>query len=163
MKSLPILSLLLSAACVLAGCGGGVDPDSAVAAANSNNIQRLSNLYLAFQSENGRVGPADDASLKEFIRGLPPNTLTRIGVEPGNVDAIFVSERDGQPFKLRYKVVGSMMGSNEPVVFESEGVDDKKMVGFLNMTQREVDSAEYDSLFAKGSAGAGPSTATPQQ
>jgi hypothetical protein len=159
--SLPILSALSLAACVLVGCGGSVDPSAAVAAANSTNIQRLTNLYQAYQSENGWVGPADDASLKEFIRGLPPNTLTRIGIEPGNVDAIFVSERDGQPFKFRYKVVGSMMGSTEPVVFESEGVDGKRMVGFLNMTQRDVDSAEYESLFAKGSAGAAPSTATP--
>jgi hypothetical protein len=154
MKSLPILSLILFAVCVFAGCGGSVDPDSAVAAANSSNIQRLTNLYMTFQSENGRIGPADDASLKDFIRSLPPTTLTRIGLEPGNVDSTFVSERDGQPFKLRYKVVGSMMGSDEPVVFESVGVGGKRMVGFLNMTQRDVDAAEYDSLFAKGIAGA---------
>lgn len=159
--SLPVLSALSLAACVLVGCGDSVNPDSAVAAANSNNIQRLTNLYQAYQSENGWVGPANDASLKEFIGGLPANTLSRIGIEPGNVDAIFTSERDGQSFKLRYKVVGSMMGSTEPVVFESEGVDGKRMVGFLNMTQREVDSAEYESLFAKGSAGAAPATATP--
>lgn len=139
---------------LLNGCGSDLNPNDAVAAANTNNIQRLSNLYLAFQSENGWVGPPDDSSLKEFIRGLPTNTLTRIGIEPNNVDSIFISDRDGQPFKLRYKVVGSMMGSTEPVVFESEGVDGQRMVGFLNMTQRDVDSAEYDSLFAKGSAGA---------
>jgi hypothetical protein len=155
MKSpLPLVSVLLLAVSLLTGCGSSVDPDSAVAAANSNNIQRLTNLYQAYQSENGWLGPADDALLKDFIRGLPPKTLTRISVDAGNVDAIFVSERDGKPFKLRYKVVGSMMGSTEPVVFESEGVGGKRMVGFLNMTQRDVDSAEYDSLFAKGSAGA---------
>jgi hypothetical protein len=153
------LPTLLVTVALLAGCAGEIDPDGAVAAANSSNIQRLTNLYLAYQSENGWVGPADDALLKDFIRGLPLSTLTRINVDPGNVDAIFVSERDGQPFKLRYKVLGNMMGSTEPVVFESEGVDGKRMVGFLNMTQREVDSTEYDSLFAKGSAGA----ATPQQ
>lgn len=136
------------------GCGRELNPNDAVAAANSSNIQRLTNLYLAYQSEHGWIGPGDDASLKEFIRGLPSNTLTRIGIEPSNVDSIFVSERDGQPFKLRYKVVGSMMGSLEPVVFEAEGSGGQRMVGFLNMTQRDVDSSEYDSLFAKGSAGA---------
>jgi hypothetical protein len=149
-----ILPFLLIVFTTLAGCGGDVDPDGAVAAANSSNIQRLTNLYLAYQSENGWIGPVDDASLKKFISTLPPTTLTRIGIEPGSIDAILVSERDGKPFKLRYKVVGNMMGSTEPVVFESEGVDGKRMVGFLNMTQRDVDPAEYDSLFAKGSAGA---------
>ena len=40
------------------------------------------------------------------------------------------------------------MGSSEPVIFEAVGVDGKREVGFLNMTQREVDAAEYDQLFA---------------
>jgi hypothetical protein len=145
----------LVAAITLTGCGGDTDPSSAVAAANSSNIQRVTNLYLAYQTENGWVGPPDEAKFKEFIRGLPGPTLSRIGIDPAQIDGIFTSERDGQPFKIRYKVVGNMMGSTEPVVFEAEGVGGQRMVGFLNMTQREVDAAEYDSLWAgKGAAAA---------
>ena len=40
------------------------------------------------------------------------------------------------------------MGSSEPVIFEAVGVDAKRMVGFLNMEQREVDEAEYRSLWS---------------
>ena len=41
-----------------------------------------------------------------------------------------------------------MMGCSEPVIFEAEGADGKRMVGFLNMEQREVDEAEYNDLWA---------------
>jgi hypothetical protein len=133
---------------LLAGCSRGVDPADAVAEMNSNNIQRLANLYLAYQTENGWVGPPDEAKFKDFIRGLSQAQLTRIGVDPAQIDSVFISDRDSQPFKIRYKVVGNMMGSSEPVVFEAEGVGGQRMVGFLNMTQREVDAAEYDSLWA---------------
>ena len=143
----------LLALAVLSGCTGSVDPSNAVAAANSSNIQRVANLYLAYQGDNNWVGPTDEEKFREFIRNLSPQILNRISVDPANLDQVFVSERDGQPFKIRYKVVGNSMGSTEPVVFESVGVDGQRMVGTLGMTQLEVDDAEYESLWAgKGTA-----------
>lgn len=130
------------------GCNTSVSPDDAVAAANSTNIQRVTNLYLAYQANNNWIGPADEAALKDFIRGLPESQLTRIGVNPGQLDELFISDRDSQPFKIRYKVLGNVRGSEEPVVFEAEGSGGQRMVGFLNMSQREVDSAEADAMFA---------------
>lgn len=129
------------------GCNTSVSPDDAVAAANSSNIQRVTNLYLAYQANSNWVGPADEAKLKDFIRSLPESQLTRIGVNLGQLDELFISDRDGQPFKIRYKVVGNVRGSEEPVVFEAEGSGGHRMVGFLNMTQREVDSAEAEAMF----------------
>ena len=130
------------------GCNTSVSPDDAVAAANSTNIQRVTNLYLAYQANNNWIGPADEAALKDFIRGLPESQLTRIGVNPGQLDELFISDRDSQPFKIRYKILGNVRGSEEPVVFEAEGSGGQRMVGFLNMSQREVDSAEADAMFA---------------
>jgi hypothetical protein len=141
---------------LLLGCTSGANPQDAVAKANQTNLQRLSNLYLAYQGDNNWQGPADEVEFKEFIRGFSPKKLTRIGVDPSSTDSLFVSERDGQPFKIRYSVVGNMMGSMEPVVFEAEGVDGKRLVGFLDMSQREVDAAEYESLYSKGTSAAVP-------
>ncbi len=42
-------------------------------------------------------------------------------------------------------------GSAEPAVFEATGSNGKRMVGFLNMVQKEVDAADYDTLWAGGS------------
>ncbi len=141
---------------LLAGCSGGPDAEDALASANSNNIQRLANLYFTYQTKHEFRGPPDEAAFKEFIRTYNPQKLARIGVDPSAVDALFTSERDGQPYKIRYGVQGSIMGSSEPVVFESVGVDGQREVGFLNMTQREVDDAEYETLWSGKARSAAP-------
>ncbi|MGD9632045.1 MAG: hypothetical protein AB7G28_15175 [Pirellulales bacterium] len=133
-------------AVLVAGCSNGDDPASALANANGTNVQRLSNLYFTFQSEHDWRGPRDEAEFKTFLHSIDSAKLERIGIDPNNIDALFISERDGQPFAIRYGVQGSVMGSAEPVVFEAAGDGNKRLVGFLNMTQREVDPAEYDAL-----------------
>jgi hypothetical protein len=130
------------------GCGGHNAAEKAIAKVNATNIQRLANLYFTYQMKNEWRGPTDEAEFKDFIRGLDPRKLTRIGIDPNAIDELFINERDEQLFKIRYSVAGSAMGSAEPVVFESVGVRGKRMVGFLNMEQREVDGAEYNDLWA---------------
>jgi hypothetical protein len=101
----------------------------------------------------GWKGPGNEVEFKKFISGYNPAKLTRIGIDPNAIDELFINERDEEPFKIRYSVAGSAMGSSEPVIFESIGDDGKRLVGFLNMEQREVDEAEYDNLWAaKGSS-----------
>jgi hypothetical protein len=133
---------------LFAGCGGRAEPESAIAAVNRQNIQRLANLYFAYQMKHEWQGPPDEQAFKEFLRGYNANKLTRIGVDPNAIDSLFINERDGQPFKIRYGVAGSAMGSSEPVIFEATGVGGRRSVGFLNMVQREVDEAEYNDLWA---------------
>jgi hypothetical protein len=151
---------LLAFGCVvlvatITGCRQS-NPESTVAALNESNVQRLVNLYFAYQKNFDFNGPKDEQAFRQFVQGLDSEKLQRIGVDPASVDSIFISERDGQPFKIRYRVRGSIMGSSEPVVFESQGVDGNRMVGFLDMSQREVDAAEYDQLWA-GKVAGGPS------
>lgn len=95
------------------------------------------------------------ATFKEFICNYNGEKLDRIGIDQGLIDELFVNERDGQPFKIRYSVPGSAGGSSEPVIFESLGENGTRIIAFLNMTQREVDEAEYDVLWA-GKAQAAP-------
>jgi hypothetical protein len=133
---------------MLVGCSSRTDPDSAIASVNETNLQRLANLYFTYQSKHEWRGPANEAEFKSFLRGYNPRKLTRIGIDPNAIDDLFISERDGQPFKIRYGVVGSAMGSAEPVVFESTGDGERRLVGFLNMQQREVDEAEYNALWS---------------
>lgn len=129
------------------GCSE-TDPKDLLAEANDQNIQRLANLYEAYQSRHNWRGPKSEEELKSFLKSWNPQKLANIGVEPGTVDQVFVSERDGQPFKVRYGVPGNIMGSDAPVVFEATGIEGMRMVGFLNMTSREVDAAEYEELWS---------------
>lgn len=130
----------------LSGCGSSNSAQDAVAKVNSSNMQRLVNLYFAFQMKNRWQGPSDEVDFKEFIQNYPTKKLTRIGIDPNEIDNLFTNERDGEPFKIRYSVVGGR-GCTEPVVYETIGVADKRMIGFLNMVQREVDEAEYAKLW----------------
>ena len=146
--------LLVALAMVLplAGCGGGSDPDQMISDANATNLHRLCNLYVLYQTRNGWQGPPDEATFKEFIGSQQDRMLTRMGVEPGNVAAIFTSERDSEPYVIRWGLPGNPRGEPVAVVFEKTGVDGKRMVGFTKSSaHREVEDAEYQQLMSSGS------------
>lgn len=132
----------------LVGCGSSNNAQDAVSEANSNNMQRLVNLYFAYQMKHDWKGPKEEAEFKDFIRNYPLKKLIRIGIDPAEIDKLFYSERDGEFLKVRYSVLGGQ-GSTEPVVYEAVGINDKRMIGFLNMEQREVDEAEYEKLWGR--------------
>jgi hypothetical protein len=145
----------------LCGCVNATNPADALAAANSSNIQRLVNLYIAFQMQHNWRGPANEGEFKQFVQGVDPKKLERIGIDVTKIDNLFVNERDNQPFKIKCRVPGNMMGASDPVIFEAEGVDGKRLVGRLNMTQEETDAATYDQLWgAKPVKVAGPQRET---
>jgi hypothetical protein len=143
------------AALVLAGLTGcGKDSISReVAAMNTSNIQRLANVYSAFQNYKGGRGPKDEAELKTFIREFDPSKLEMMGISASNVDVLFTSDRDGKPFRIRYKVGGGR-GSVSAVIFEQEGKDGTKQVAYTgNSKVEDVDATTYQRLLA----GKGPS------
>lgn len=146
-RSIAILPLFVLLTAV--GCNR-VDPKDRFAEMNSTNMQRAVSLYGAYQMRHNFWGPKDDSAFRRFVEGVRPEKLERIGVNPSALDEVFISSRDGEPFKVRYGVKGSAMGSDEPVIFEATGKDGKRMVGFLNSTQREVDETEYKQLWRNG-------------
>jgi len=138
--------LMLVSLASLTGCGSRNTPEDAIANVNKTNIQRLTNLYVMYQMKNNFKGPKDEATFKAFLKNVKSETLGSMGVTPDSIDELFICERDGEPFNIRYGVPTTTRGSKEPVVFQKTGSGGKRMVGFLNMVQREVDEAEYDSL-----------------
>ncbi len=141
------LEFVFAASLAIAICGCDSDsPQSLVEKANKTNIQKLANFYNQYQSTNSFVGPDSAETLRDYIENDVPDFIKeRIKMAPG--DDIFVSERDGKPFKIKFEVVGSGRGCTKPAIFEAEGVNGKFNVGFLNMITREVDKEEYDKLW----------------
>jgi hypothetical protein len=128
------------------GCRGS-SPEALLAGLNDSNLKRLANLYVRYQADHDWRGPEDEKSFRDYIESDVPDFLKqRIGFT--SVDELFASERDQQPFKIRYKIVGSARGCFDPAIFEQTGRDGKRMVGFLNMVQKEVDEQEYNDLWA---------------
>lgn len=140
------VAAIAAGAAGLAGCNRDRTA-GAVADMNPDNAHRLSNLYAAHQNFKGGKGPKDEAAFKTFVREFDATKLGMMGVDPANVDVVFVSDRDGQPFKVRYGVGGGR-GSNDPVVFEQVGKDGKKQVGYTSGTVQELADGEADRLLA---------------
>lgn len=124
---------------VAAGCTSSSAPN--FADANRTNIQKLKNAYMMYMNDHGFTGPEDEAALKSYLRENPAAKirLGRMGVNPEDIDSIFTSERDGEPFVIRWGVKGL---ADHAIVFEKTGVDGKRFVALG--TPKEVDAAEYE-------------------
>jgi hypothetical protein len=127
------------------GCSQS-SPANAIAAANDSNVKRLSNLYQSFASRNGWRGPQDEAEFKAFIREFPSHRLEMLGVDPAQIDALFVAERDGQPFQVKYGI-STGLGAVIAIVFEQQGAEGTKVVGFTDGSIQTVDESQYRKLF----------------
>jgi hypothetical protein len=137
--------LLLAAGSATLGCGG---PDLAdrVGAMNDSNIKRVANLYMAYQFRKGMKGPADEAAFKNFIQSeMAPRKLELMRVDRNNVEGLFKSERDGEPFRVRYGLSGGP-STVLAVAFEQTGQDGKRLVAFTDGSVEEVDGARYSQL-----------------
>lgn len=147
---------------MLSGCGGqGPAGDEQIRDANSSNVHRLTNLYASFAEQNRGFGPEDEEQFRLFISQMGDDRLDRMGVNPADLDGLFVSERDDQPFTIRYRrerpdsrAAGQRGGdqrslsSNEvAIVLEAVGVDGIRQVGFLGTRAvKEMSEEEIKSL-----------------
>ena len=143
-----VLLTLLMITC-FAGCRK-FDSAAAIQKMNATKPQQLANLYAAYQLENGSRGPKNEAVFQAYIKKKNPVLLERIGVDPNEVVALFTSDRDGEPFKIRYGVNGNDRSPPKPVIFEESGVDGVRVVAFTKLKVEEVaDDAEYKKLFSE--------------
>src|SRR5947207_15781184 len=89
--------LLASIAVSLAGCGGG----DALNSPTALKMKGLANAYLDHVvSANGP--PADESALKKHMKGLRGSVQYDYHINPDNIDASFVSERDKEPLVIDY-------------------------------------------------------------
>jgi hypothetical protein len=139
--------VLTTALLFLIGCSSD-NVASVVAAKNSTNIKRVRNLYEAYMQAHGN-GPVDEAHLKEFItKEMAPQTLKLMTIDPAKVDEMFISERDGKPFKIKPGLRWGYPGSPNPaVVFETEGRGGNRQVAFGYGNVEDCDEAKYNELW----------------
>lgn len=133
---------LLALVLLAAGCSTNIEPS--LKDVNNTNIKKLRGAYGLFLFQHNLRGPESEEELKEYLSSDAGAAvkLGRMGVSVDQIDSMFVSERDNQPFKVRYGLRGL---GDHPIVFEAEGVDGKRFIAFT--TPREVDAAEYESLW----------------
>ena len=145
--SIKILATVLLVA-VITGCNSTPDAADMMAKATDSNVKRVAKMYSIFMKNNGWNGPKNPEQLKTFIGKQNEEQLQMMGIDPSNLDAIFIGEHDDEPLKIRWNLKSSMLGPALPIVFEaspSEGED--YQVGFTGNTVRTVDSQEYQQLW----------------
>jgi hypothetical protein len=146
---------VLAGLIVVTGCTAN-NIAQGVANANNNNIKRVANFYAGYAMHNGTQGPKNVEELKRFLQDtVPADKFEMIGVDPKNIDATFVSERDHKPFNIRWDIVVPPT-SAVPLVFEADGVGGKKQVCDSGGQVREVDDAEYQRLWGAKTSAAAP-------
>lgn len=139
--------MLALALFALTGCG---DQNSAMLNElkdrNSTNVARVSSLYKLYTYRHNSKGPDDREELIAFVNsGDVDKNLERIGVPKENPENLFISERDGQPLKVRW---GLKIRPDEvtPIAFESVGVDGVRLVAADTVLEVATDE-EYDKLW----------------
>ena len=140
--------ILLLAVMFLSGCGGGPDPDKMFAENFDTKIKKLAVLYSTFQTRNSWTGPADDAEFRKYIDSVSEKRLGRLDITKSEIDGLFQSERDGQPYRIRWGMVGGNGVPPKPILFEAQGFEGKYLVGFTNGTSQEFSKEDYDKLWA---------------
>lgn|SRR5262245_8401224 len=145
---------------LIAAWGCSRDYSAQVTAMNGSNIQRLANFYAVYQASRGGQGPKNEGDLKTFVQGHTVEVLQLMGIDPNNRDAIWISERDHKPFKVRYGV-DSPFGARAAVVFEQDGVAGKRQVCFNDSKFEEADEARYKELWEGRGVAKGPPIGAP--
>lgn len=112
----------------------------------STNIKKLHQCYVMYMEDNSYRGPKDEAMLKDYLKTNPTaiHMTARIEVTPDTVDDIFISERDGEPFVVRYGLKGI---ADHAIVLEAKGFEGKRLVALRNPI--EVDEATFND-YLKG-------------
>ena len=111
---IPLIAIMISL-----GCGGGPNADKMFADRFDTKIKKLAVLYSTFQARNNWTGPADDAEFRTYIDSVSETRLGRLNITKSEVDGLFQSERDGQPYRIRWSMVGGNGVPPKPILFEN--------------------------------------------
>ncbi len=124
-----------------AGCSSEGPPQTE----SEKNFKALVVLYGKYIPRNRGIGPPSEDAFKKFIKSLNAQEVQYLGVDPANIDKIFVSPRDNQPYEFAWgaKADAGPDGKGKIIVWEKTGVNGKRMVGTSLGGIEELDEAEF--------------------
>lgn len=137
--------MMLLLALSFSGCGGGGGL-SEFKDRNKMNVAKVSTCFKIFASRNNNKTPESEEQLVAFMKEeRVAKNLERLGLDVDKLDSIFVSERDGEPLKIRWGAKWDPESST-PVAFEAVGVDGVRLVG-ADVVLEVSDDDEYEELW----------------
>jgi len=114
--------------------------------AEETRIKNLATVRGQYIGRNKGQVPPNVEELKKFARTLSPEQLKGFGVE-GDLDQLFVSPRDGEPFVYRTVKDGAPgVGANTVVFYEKTGKNGKRWVAYSTAQIELVDDKRLKEL-----------------
>lgn len=151
------VAVLCVAAASVAGCQASPEQQvkDAFRSEFRENGRRVAVMYARQMSSptkpvmgrDGFAGPANEAELRRFIAATPSAALEEIGIKSAESAELFTSERDGQPFRVRYGIKGPVT-TTYAVLCETKGVDGRVKVFKSDGSFVEVPAEEADAHMA---------------
>lgn len=123
------------------GCGSNTS--GVTQTDTKTQIERLFNLYKSYV-DSKQKGPADEKALKEYAKTLSEKQLDELMIGK-DLESIFVSPRDKEPFQIVYGHNLSGGGETVAVIYEKTGHNGLKYAS-LSMGYSE----EYDEETLRG-------------
>jgi hypothetical protein len=111
----------------LGGCS-----DSELNTTAARKLQALAKSYVDFAVARG-VGPADQIELAKYLKESSDPLLLAVSVRP-QASSFFVSDRDGQPLQVRYKIpMSEIVRKKSPLLArEPTGLDGRCLAVYAN-------------------------------
>jgi len=135
-RSIQCAAIILVVAAGIVGCSKA---PNAVGKAEVSHLRPLAVLYASAASAL-RHPPQNEAEFKKYIASQKGKMLDVLKVD--DPDAIFISERDGQPYVVNY-VAAAGGKVPEVVAYEKVGVSGRRMVGFSTGVVADLDEAQF--------------------
>jgi len=127
----------------LGGCGGG---ERSELPQEETRLKHLAVLYGQYLRNTKGKPPENIEQFKLFVRTLKPEQLKGVGVLD-DVDSLFVSPRDNEPFVYRNTKAGkAAIGPGTVVFHEKTGRDGKRYVSYSTTQVQELDEQKFKEL-----------------
>ena len=111
-------------------------------------LRHLAILYGKYRYSHKGQPPKDEGQFKQFIAALDGSQLSAAGIRVAEIDTLFLSPRDGQPYDFRYNDSPPPDGPNGPlaVVMARVGKDGVCFVSYSTAKVEEIDDARFQEV-----------------
>jgi hypothetical protein len=130
-------ALVLGMSCCQSGCrsGGEAEPE---AKARLAKLLRLYQVYV----EKHHKGPPNEQALRAFGHKLSAKERDEYLIGD-DLESIFISPRDQQPYEIRYNLKLEPGGATRAVAWEAAGQAGKRFVALTNLYVEEYDDETF--------------------
>jgi hypothetical protein len=138
-----VWSFIVLAGIVLPGAFYGCSRQAPPLTQQAVHLKDLAVAYGRFIPRHRGQTPANEQEFREFVQQIREELPSK----PTDVNSLFVSPRDNQPYVIRYGIPSTMGGPQAPVIaYEQQGVGGKRYVANMLGAVEEVDEARFREL-----------------